>query len=150
LSSPPALQISEKGGAGKKAGLVNAAFAEDAGGAGPGREEAGQAEPWMNNYVPYGKNPAGSPIEQVTFTKEDETDGEKMEKMDEAKKDDCENEKDDKKWKEHYVAYEEKEDDDEEPKRDNVIDKEEKTDNEDEKDVDEKNVEEKDDGTEKL
>ena len=27
-------------------------------------------EPWMNNYVPYGKFPSGSPLDSVTFTED--------------------------------------------------------------------------------
>ena len=55
------LQINEKGGE------VNAGYDDEkaAGEVKSGGGEVGQ-EPWMNNYVPYGKNPSGNPIEQVT------------------------------------------------------------------------------------
>ena len=60
------LQINEKGG--RKTGEVNGGFDDEKAAnevkAGSG-QEVGQ-EPWMNNYVPYGKNPSGNPIEQVT------------------------------------------------------------------------------------
>ena len=60
------LQINEKGG--RKTGEVNGGYDDEKAAtevkSGSG-QEVGQ-EPWMNNYVPYGKNPSGNPIEQVT------------------------------------------------------------------------------------
>ena len=57
------LQINEKGGE------VNAGYDDEkaAGEVKSGGGEVGQ-EPWMNNYVPFGKNPSGNPIEQVNTT----------------------------------------------------------------------------------
>ena len=59
------MQINEKG----KTGEVNAGYDDEKAAtevkSGNG-QEVGQ-EPWMNNYVPYGKNPSGNPIEQVTI-----------------------------------------------------------------------------------
>ena len=59
------LQINEKG----KTGEVNAGYDDEKAAtevkSGNGKQEAGGQEPWMNNYVPYGKNPSGNPIEQV-------------------------------------------------------------------------------------
>ena len=59
------MQINEKG----KTGEVNAGYDDEKAAtevkSGNGQEAGGQ-EPWMNNYVPYGKNPSGNPIEQVT------------------------------------------------------------------------------------
>lgn len=60
------MQINEKGG--RKTGEVNGGYDDEKAGnevkLGNGQE--GGQEPWMNNYVPYGKNPSGNPIEQVT------------------------------------------------------------------------------------
>ena len=57
-------------------------------------------EKWMDNYVPYGKYPAGSPMDEVTFTTEKE--GVNIN----AEVDNKEAE-DNKKWKDNYVPYEE-------------------------------------------
>ena len=59
------LQINEKG----KTGEVNAGYDDEKAATevkSVNGQEAGGQEPWMNNYVPYGKNPSGNPIEQVT------------------------------------------------------------------------------------
>ena len=109
--------------------------------------EGGAPEPWMNNYVPYGKNPCGGPIDQVTFTKEDNKEGEKEESV--IKTEGNENTKEGNKWKENYVAYEENLEEEEDEEIDAI--KEEKKDEDDEKDVDEKEVvEEKEEKMEKL
>merc|ERR1712037_867749 len=83
-------QINEKGG--RKTGEVNGGYDEEKLGNG---QEGGQ-EPWMNNYVPYGKNPSGNPIEQVTFTNEQEREGGENTENKEGMK---------KNWKENYVPY---------------------------------------------
>merc|ERR1719234_1310965 len=88
-------------------------------------QEAVGQEPWMNNYVPYGKNPSGNPIEQVTFTNEQEREGgEKTDNKEELKKN----------WKENYVPYDDN--------------KEEGGDNKDKKEVEKVAEEEDDDGEE--
>ena len=111
------LQINEKGGE------VNAGYDDEkaAGEVKSGGGEAGQ-EPWMNNYVPFGKNPSGNPIEQVnttsnlihitdifeqvTFTNEqDREGGENVDKEELKKNRKGEN------WKENYVPYDDNKED---------------------------------------
>jgi len=137
-------QINEKG----KTGEVNAGYDDEKAAtevkSGNG-QEVGQ-EPWMNNYVPYGKNPSGNPIEQVTFTNEQEREGgEKMENKEELKKN----------WKENYVPYDDnkEEDGDNKKEAEKVAEEEEEEDDdgEEEKDADEKDSYEKEvEGKEKL
>lgn len=96
----------------KKSGLVNAAFDEEKGQeAKTEKKDKEGEEAWVKNYVPYGKLPAGSPIEEVVFTNE------KMNEVEEKKEDTKEEELKSEKveetenWKENYVAYDnEKED----------------------------------------
>ena len=57
------LQINEK--AVKKTGEVNAGFTDEKNTSDMKSGDATGQEPWMNNYVPYGKNPSGNPIDQV-------------------------------------------------------------------------------------
>jgi len=140
-------QINEKG----KTGEVNAGYDDEKAAtevkSGNG-QEVGQ-EPWMNNYVPYGKNPSGNPIEQVTFTNEQEREGgEKMENKEELKKN----------WKENYVPYDDNKEEDGDNKdnkkeAEKVAEEEEEEDDdgEEEKDADEKDSYEKEvEGKEKL
>jgi len=140
-------QINEKG----KTGEVNAGYDDEKAAtevkSGNG-QEIGQ-EPWMNNYVPYGKNPSGNPIEQVTFTNEQEREGgEKMENKEELKKN----------WKENYVPYDDNKEEDGDNKdnkkeAEKVAEEEEEEDDdgEEEKDADEKDSYEKEvEGKEKL
>jgi len=94
-------QINEKGGE------VNAGYDDEkaAGEVKSGGGEVGQ-EPWMNNYVPFGKNPSGNPIEQVTFTNEqDREGGENVDKEELKKNRKGEN------WKENYVPYDDNKED---------------------------------------
>jgi len=141
-------QINEKGG-GRKTGEVNAGYDDEkaAGEVKSGNgQEVGQ-EPWMNNYVPYGKNPSGNPIEQVTFTNEQEREGgEKTENKEELKKN----------WKENYVPYDDNKEEGGDNKDKKEVEKvpEEEDDDyeeEEERDADEKDSYEKEvDGKEKL
>jgi len=62
-------------------------------------EKGAKKEKWMENYVPYGQFPKGSAIEEETVTVENEK------VMDSNKE--VDSNKDDEKWKENYVAYEE-------------------------------------------
>ena len=55
----------------------------------------------MDNYVPYGQFPKGSAIEEEV-TVENEKDNKTLEKVTDSNKDD-------EKWKENYVPYEEEE-----------------------------------------
>ena len=128
----------------KSSGLVNSGYDQEKG------DKPG-AEPWMNNYVPYGKNPSGSAIEQVTFTREDERDGGDEGDMNNMAKDgESENAKED---NESCVPYEETDEDTDEDdskhEKETVAHREDKADNKDEKDVDEKEVDTKE-GMEKL
>ena len=132
----------------KSGGLVNSGYDQEKG------DKPG-AEPWMNNYVPYGKNPSGSPIEQVTFTREDEKDGQQGgdegDKNNMAKDGESENAEEN---DERCVPYEDTDEDTDEDNskhdKETVADRGDKADNKDEKDVDEKEVDSKDEGTEKL
>jgi len=135
-------QINDKPG--KKTGQVNGAFDEEKGG-------EGGVEAWQNNYVPYEKYPNGIPA--PTFTTEK---GEKMEKMEEERKEIEEEEKevnvekedgvseivkDNDKWKNNYVPYEDEIEEDKQDKntKDEGNEKENKIEEEEEKDVKEKN-----------
>merc|ERR1712228_64651 len=69
-----------------------------------GGGEVGQ-EPWMNNYVPFGKNPSGNRIEQVTFTNEQDREGGENVDKEELKNRKGEN------WKENYVPYDDNKED---------------------------------------
>ena len=60
------LQINEK--AVKKTGEVNAGFTDEKNTSEVKSGDATGQEPWMNNYVPYGKNPSGNPIDQVLLS----------------------------------------------------------------------------------
>ena len=59
-------QINEK--AVKKTGEVNAGFTDEKNTSDVKSGDATGQEPWMNNYVPYGKNPSGNPIDQVLLS----------------------------------------------------------------------------------
>jgi len=132
-------QINEK--AVKKTGEVNAGFTDEKNTSDVKSGDAAGQEPWMNNYVPYGKNPSGNPIDQVTFTNEQEREaGENVDKG-ELKKNEN--------WKENYVAYQDKEEeqcDNKEKEQEEVPAGEE----EEEKDADEKDSYEKEEGKEKI
>jgi len=132
-------QINEK--AVKKTGEVNAGFTDEKNTSDVKSGDAAGQEPWMNNYVPYGKNPSGNPIDQVTFTNEQEREaGENVDK-EELKKNEN--------WKENYVAYQDKEKeqcDNKEKEQEEVPAGEE----EEEKDADEKDSYEKEEGKEKI
>jgi len=137
-------QINEKGG--RKTGEVNGGYDDEKAGnevkLGNGQE--GGQEPWMNNYVPYGKNPSGNPIEQVTFTNEQEREGgENTENKEEMKKN----------WKENYVPYDDNKEEGGDNKDKKEVEKvaEEDADEEEERHGDEKDSYEKEvDGKEKL
>jgi len=137
-------QINEKGG--RKTGEVNGGYDDEKAGnevkLGNGQE--GGQEPWMNNYVPYGKNPSGNPIEQVTFTNEQEREGgENTENKEEMKKN----------WKENYVPYDDNKEEGGDNKDKKEVEKvaEEEDDKEEERHGDEKDSYEKEvDGKEKL
>merc|ERR1712173_276796 len=132
-------QINEK--AVKKTGEVNAGFTDEKNTSEVKSGDSAGQEPWMNNYVPYGKNPSGNPIDQVTFTNEQEREaGENVDK-EELKKNEN--------WKENYVAYQDKEKeqcDNKEKEQEEVPAGEE----EEEKDADEKDSYEKEEGKEKI
>lgn len=137
-------QINEKGG--RKTGEVNGGYDDEKaateGKSGNG-QEVGQ-EPWMNNYVPYGKNPSGNPIEQVTFTNEQEREG--GENKEEMKKN----------WKENYVPYDDNKEEGGNNKDKKEVEKvaeeeDDAVDEEEERDGDEKDSYKKEvDGKEKL
>jgi len=140
-------QINEKG----KTGEVNAGYDGEKAAtevkSGNGQEAGGGQEPWMNNYVPYGKNPSGNPIEQVTFTNEQEREGgEKTDNKEELKKN----------WKENYVPYDDNKEeggDNKDKKEVEKVAEEEDDDDEEEeeRDADEKDSYEKEvEGKEKL
>merc|ERR1711997_91573 len=96
---------------------------------------------------PLRQEPLRGPIDQVTFTKEDNKEAEKVESV--MKTEGNENTKEGDKWKENYVAYEDNLEEEEDEEIDAI--KEEKKDEDDEKDVDEKEVvEEKEEKMEKL
>jgi len=136
-------QINEKG----KTGEVNAGYDDEKAATevkSGNVQEAGGQEPWMNNYVPYGKNPSGNPIEQVTFTNEQEREGgEKTDNKEELKKN----------WKENYVPYDDNKEEGGDNKDKKEVEKvaEEEDDKEEERHGDEKDSYEKEvDGKEKL
>merc|ERR1712105_482931 len=96
-------QISE-GKSGEKGGVVNKGF-DTEGKAGQEKDE--KKEKWMENYVPYGKYPAGSPMDDVTFTSEKEVNVNK--EVDNKDVTDGKDGEEGAKWKDNYVPYEEAE-----------------------------------------
>ena len=158
----------------KKTGEVNAGFTDEKNTSDVKSGDAAGQEPWMNNYVPYGKNPSGNPIDQVLLSSNifntlnisifgnfqfpqilsshsyvvqvTFTNEQEREAGENVDKEEL---KKNENWKENYVAYQDKEEeqcDNKEKEQEEVAAGEE----EEEKDADEKDSYEKEEGKEKI